>query len=335
MDKQQVERIIEDCLLPDTCENPELVETHISWLILTEGAAFKIKKPVQYSFLDFSTLEKRKFYCYEELRLNRRMEPEMYEDVLPVTRSLGIDDKNSGDEIIDYALKMKRMDNNLEMDKLLEQDAVSSVQINKLAQKIARFHENAQVVKNAFNTLGFHGKFADLKEQAQFVEENLGQQWKQKIDDSVQKAFKYLNAIRSFSNERVISGFQRDGHGDLNSRNIFLYDEPVVFDCIEFNSEYRQIDVLNDIAFLCVDLDFFGKENLSNEFYQKYLGYSGFEDEPEIHKLFNFYKSYRANVRAKVTLISAEKKQNENQKELDDAKKYIDLMAGYLVLADI
>ncbi len=332
MDKKGVKNIMDNCLLPDSCENIQLIETHISWIILTQNFAFKIKRPVKFSFLDFSTREKREHFCHEELQLNKRLEPEMYINVLPVTEKDGIVENETNGETIDFALKMKRMDNRFEMDKLLTNNKVSSQHIDKLAKKIARFHKEAKVVKNAFRTLDFHEKYADIQKQSDFIEEKLGKEYSQNVEKCIQKSFEYLNSIRNFSNDRVISGFQRDCHGDLNARNIFLYDEPVVFDCIEFNSEYRQIDVLNDIAFLCVDLDFYGKNNLSDEFYRRYLEYSEMKDEPEVRQLFLYYKSYRANVRAKVTLISAAKKGNDNSNELNDAKKFIELMAKYLEL---
>lgn len=331
MDKKQIKNIIENRSFPGKYESSELVETQISWIILAEDFAYKIKRPVKFSFLDFSSLEKRKFYCDEELRLNQRLEPEMYLDVLPLTKNLTIVEGEHETEVIDYALKMKRMDNSKEMDAMLRENKVTDEHIEKLAEKIVRFHKNAKVVKNAFHTLDFHEKFADLQNHAGLITEKLGVEWKKKIDESVDWSFKYLNSIRSFSNERVISGFQRDCHGDLNAGNIFLYDEPVVFDCIEFNREYRLIDVLNDIAFLCVDLDFFGRKDLSELFYKKYLEYSGWEEETETRQLLHYYKSYRANVRAKVTLLSFEKdKEKQNEKKLADVKKYIDLMTGYM-----
>lgn len=333
MDKKQIKQIVDDCSLPGDCSQTGLKETHISWIILTNRFAYKIKRPVKYSFLDFSSLEKRKFYCDEELRLNQRLEPDMYLDVLPVTKGLAIVEDKPGTEIIDYALKMKRMDNSKEMDAMLSENMVTEQHIEKLAEKIVRFHKNAKVVKNAFHTLDFHEKFADVQNHTELVSEKLGEEWKTKIEECVDSSFKYLNTIRNLSNERVISGFHRDCHGDLNARNIFLYDEPVVFDCIEFNPEYRQIDVLNDIAFLCVDLDFFDRNDLSELFYKKYLEYSGLVEGNETRQLFNYYKSYRANVRAKVTLLSVEKdKEKQNKKKLADVKKYIDLMAGYMGL---
>jgi aminoglycoside phosphotransferase family enzyme len=332
MDVTQVKNMIEkNCSFQGKCENPELVETHISWIVLAEDFVFKIKRPVKLSFLDFSTREKRKQFCEEELKLNRRMEPEMYMNVLPVTKDLQITENGEEAEIIDYALKMKRMDNSKEMDKMLAENRVTETHIEKLAEKIARFHKNARVIKNAFRTLEFQEEFADIANQFDFISKKLGDDAKQKVSMCIENSFNYLNKIRSFSNQRVISGFQRDCHGDLNASNIFLYDEPVIFDCIEFSSELRQIDVLNDIAFLCFDLDFYGREDLSELFYQKYLLYFEMEENEEVLELFNYYKCFRANIRAKVTLINIQKQNGpDSAQKLEDVKKYIDLMAGYM-----
>ena len=142
MDKTKVKHILDHCLVPDSCDNAKFIETHISWVLLTDNYAFKIKRPVKYSFLDFSTLEKREHFCHEELRLNRRIEPDMYLNVLPVTEKLRIEDKDTSDKIIDFAVQMKRMDNSKEMDRLLKKDAVSEGQIDKLAKKVASFHDD-------------------------------------------------------------------------------------------------------------------------------------------------------------------------------------------------
>jgi uncharacterized protein len=330
MDKGQVEYMMNRCTLPDTCSKGQLKETHISWIILTDHFAFKIKKPVSFSFLDFSTTEKRKFYCRQELKLNRRLAPEMYLKVIPITQSMA-GDGNSGDEVLDYAVQMKRMDNSREMDLMLKKDQVTMFHIDRLAEKIAAFHKKARILKNAFNTLLFHDRFADIQQVSAFLAEHAGEEWRQKIDISVRKSFLYLNSIRNLSNHRVITGFQKDCHGDMNASNIFLYDDPVIFDCIEFNSDYRRIDVLNDIAFLCVDLEFFGKPEMSEGFYRKYLEYSGLEDDPQNRKLFMYYKSYRANIRAKVTLMNMmEHESTPDVQKLGDVNGYISLMEMYL-----
>jgi uncharacterized protein len=331
MDDNQVRKLMNECNLPDSCNNSELRETHISWVILTDNYAFKIKRPVKYTFLDFSSLEKRKFFCHEEMKLNKRVEPDMYLAVLPITENLVIKETGNGNGIIDYTVKMKRMDQQKEMDEMLGNDEVSETHINALAKKVAEFHKSATVVKNVFGTLEFQENYADIENQGDYISKLLGKEYKEIVDNCIDKSFNYLNANRSYSNERVISGFHRDCHGDLNVRNIFLYDDPVIFDCIEFNSDFRQIDVLNDIAFLCVDLDFYGKEDFSEMFYKKYLKYSGLNDDPKMRELFQYYKSYRANVRAKVTVISAKQmNENENEKELNDVKKFIELMAKYM-----
>jgi uncharacterized protein len=225
------------------------------------------------------------------------------------------------------------MDNSKEMDKLLAENKVTKEHIEKLAEKIARFHKNTRVIKNAFRTLEFQDEFADIANQYDFISKKIGDDAKQKVSMCIENSFNYLNKIRSFSNERVISGFQRDCHGDLNATNIFLYDEPVIFDCIEFSNELRQIDVLNDIAFLCVDLDFYGRDDLSELFYEKYREFFGMEENDEELELFRYFKSYRANVRAKVTMINIQKQNDsEDTRKLNDVKKYIDLMAGYMDL---
>lgn len=332
MDRKQAEYLVDKCTLPDSCSSPELIETHISWVLITDNYAFKIKRPVKLSFLDFSTPAKRKFYCNQEVKLNLRLAPEMYLDVLPVTPAmLGEDAGKEEMPEVDSMVRMNRMNNNLQMDKMLKRNEVTPVHIDNLAVKIARFHKKVKVLKNAFATLKFHERYADLSAVSSFLSGKAGSEWEGKIDDSVAKSFNYLNSIRNLSNHRVITGFQRNCHGDLNASNIFLYDDPVVYDCIEFNSDYRRIDILNEIAFLCVDLEFAGKDDLSDRFYRKYLSEFGDTEDSQTKKLFLYYKSYRANIRAKVTLLSLMDQPGDHPDEaLEDAKKYILMMENYL-----
>ncbi|MFW6257528.1 MAG: hypothetical protein ACOC11_01975, partial [Prolixibacteraceae bacterium] len=215
MDKAKAKHILNNCLVPDSCKNTEFIETHISWVLLTDNYAFKIKRPVKYSFLDFSTLEKREHFCHEELRLNRRIEPDMYLNVLQVTENIGIDDKDTDDKTIDFAVQMERKDNRREMDRMLKEDSVSEEQIGKLAKKVAAFHSKAQVVKNVFSTQEFQDKYADIGRHIPFISEKLKADSERKVKDAIRKSFDYLNAARSYSNERVINGFIRDCHGDL------------------------------------------------------------------------------------------------------------------------
>ncbi|MGC9343691.1 MAG: hypothetical protein ACP5E3_13390 [Bacteroidales bacterium] len=327
MDDKQIKKLANTNKLPGASGKAEIKETHISWLILYKHFVYKIKKPVKYSFVDFSTLEKREYYCKEEIRLNTRLAPHMYLDVIEICNDMLASGTTSDRKILDYAVQMKRMDNKLEMDRLLEKDKVTKDSISSLAKKITDFHDRVDIVRKKFNRKSFQKMYSDIENQQSYVQENLGDDFGKKIEDSISKSEDFLANNEELMDTRVENGFRKDCHGDLNSHNIFLYDDPVVFDCIEFNKDFRYIDVLNEIAFLCVDLDFYKKENLGNLFYEKYLEFSSQEHEEPLRKLFQYYKSYRANVRAKVTLISAEEKGKENnKKELEDACFYLNLM---------
>ncbi len=331
MDREQVEELMNSGSLPGTGDQLSLKETHISWVILTRQYAFKIKRPVKYSFLDFSSLAGRKYYCREELRLNKRFAPEMYLKVLPVTGNMlkGTNDA-AGKEIVDFAVQMKRMDNKREMDNLLRSDKVTDKHIDKLAEKIAGFHKRVNVIKKAFDKDMFQKKYADIKSVVPYLKKTNKRELENKINACIERSGLFIRNNEKLLVNRINNGYHKDCHGDLNTRNIFLYDDPVIFDCIEFNQEFRQIDILSDIAFLCVDFDFFGKKNFSELFYHKYCEYFGEMERSDTRRLFAYYKSYRANVRAKVTLISAEKAgDNDNAKLLDDAGKYVDLMETY------
>jgi len=331
MNKEQILKMKDECLFPDTCENSKLLETHISWIVLTDHFAFKIKRPVNLPFLDFSTLEKRIHFCNRELELNRRLAPDMYRGVVPITRSLLAEDPKDKKEIIDYAVQMKRMDSDKEMHKMLQKKQVTKNHLTKLAKTIARFHQSSTIVKNAFNTAGMIEEYAQLTNvlnNNKKTQTLIPASYKDTVLQCIEKVKNYLNDNRSFLNDRILNDFQRDCHGDLNATNIFLYDEPVIFDCIEFNDEFRFIDVLNEIAFLCVDLDFYDHREACELFYRSYLKFAGMKEDKNARKLFNFYKSYRANIRAKVTLISLEEHPDDQQKA-DDAKRYINLMDEY------
>lgn len=332
MDKDQVFDLMNSGSLPGSQNQAEMKETHISWIILTDHYAFKIKRPVKYSFLDFSSLENRRHYCHEELKLNQRLAPDMYLTVLPVTGDmLNKTPAGNRSKIIDYAVQMKRMDNKREMDNMLKTDKVSDKHIIKLAEKIAWFHQNTNVINKRLDTAGFQETYKDIKSVIPYLKKKNMMRMIRVIEQGINKSKSFLTDREDFLNNRIKKGFHRDCHGDLNSRNIFVYDDPVIFDCIEFNKEYRHIDVLNDIAFLCVDLDYFGKIHFSELFYKKYLEHSGFEDNADTRQLFTYYKSYRADVRAKVTLISASKTEDDKETKVlvNDAAKYLELMKTY------
>ncbi|HET7115887.1 MAG TPA: hypothetical protein VFI29_05325 [Hanamia sp.] len=332
MTKEQIDNLLSGGKFPDQTDKRELIETHISWVILCDHFVYKIKKPVQYSFLDFSTLELRKYYCHREIELNKRLAHNVYLEVLPVCKwkyNIMIGRKEG--TIIDYAVKMNRLDTEKQMDKLLTQHLVTESDIKKLAEKIAFFHKNTTIIYQN-DLLDIREKFNDLEGEKKYLSKQLDSTSSLIINDAIKFSDKFLDKNKGLIADRLRYGFCRDCHGDLHSRNIFLLPEPVPFDCIEFNDDFRQIDVLNEVAFLCMDLDAFDHPDLSEMFLKYYDEFfPTIKSESEYH-LFIYYKSYRANIRAKVNSLRAKSAttDEEKTKSLSASEKYLRLMESYL-----
>jgi len=312
----------------------ELMETHISWIILTGDFAYKIKKPVNFGFLDFSTLAKRQYYCQEELRLNRRFAPELYLDVISIT---GTEDQpliNGNGEALEYAVKMKQFPSASLLSTLLDSGDLREVHMDWLAQVIADFHLQADIAVA-------ESKFGSPEAVAQPVTENF-QQIRHQIQDpdtllqltNIEKwstdAFKRL---QPGFRKRKQEGYIRECHGDLHLGNIILLNEKVIpFDCLEFNENLRWIDVLSEIAFLVMDLDDHQRPDLSRRLLNKYLEQTG--DYRNL-ALLQYYMVYRAMVRAKVNALRLNQ-EGLDQQEIDsihnECKSYITL--GNLYISD-
>ncbi|AKA34279.1 hypothetical protein [Flagellimonas lutaonensis] len=332
MTQGQIDKLISEREFPEATDHCELVETHISWVILCDDFVYKVKKPIKYSFLDFSTVERRKHFCERELQLNQRFAKDIYLGVLPVYQVNG-HFKIGGDfgAPIDYTLKMRKLDPKMRMDKLLKQGRVSEEHIKNLAEWIENFHKKAAVIREK-DVLDIKEKFNDLVAEKQFISEQLGFDSAKTIDRAVIVSDGFFDKHEKLLKDRLRSGFFRDCHGDLHSRNIFLLPGPQPFDCLEFNDDYRQIDVLNEVAFLCMDLDAHDKNELSELCIGHYnLHFPAMRNDEE-RQLFTYYKCYRANVRAKVNSLRAKSAYNnaDQKKTLLEVQKYLDLMEDYL-----
>ncbi|MFH1393917.1 MAG: phosphotransferase, partial [Candidatus Micrarchaeota archaeon] len=293
-------------------------------VFLKDGFVYKIKKPVKFSFLDFSTLEKRKELCEEEVRLNRRLAPDIYLDVVPVAGGGGVVALESGGEPLDYAVKMRRLPQERRMDTLLSKGKVTEEDIEEIAGIVADFHKridsisdkkysSADVVKEQIDDLGSFGK---IIEKAC----GLGGQ----VDYVLEKCDSFIEGNRALFDKRQAEGRIKDCHGDLHSANIFLTDGIVIFDCIEFSRDFRYVDVSSEIAFMAMDLDAFGKSDFSRLFIDKYVELSG---DNEALELLTLYKCYRANVRAKIAAIEYSQHPSEEAKER--IRKYMGLAERY------
>ena len=325
-----VEALMKPEAYDEDVQTIELVQTHISFVFLAGNYVYKVKKPVDFGFLDFTTLEKRKFFCDRELELNRRLAGDMYLEVVPINCSDNQTKIKGYGETIEYAVKMRRIPEDTMMSGLLERNKVDKEMIDKLTRIISEFHRNAE-------TGGAINKFGSL-EIIQF-------NWKENFDQTRDFIGRTIDSnqfdlvhrkIQTFMKEnqplfgaRIDQNRIRDCHGDLHSGNIFIADRIYVFDCIEFNKRFRYSDVVADVAFLAMDLDFKNRQDLSKYFVERYVEYS---QDRALLTLLPFYKCYRAYVRGKVIGFQLDDP-NVGALEKDQAKRearaYFELATEY------
>jgi uncharacterized protein len=294
----------------------ELVETHISWVLLCGSDVYKIKRPVKFSFLDFSTLERRKFFCEEEVRLNRRLSPDVYLGVVPIRIRGGMPEIGGKGRAADYAVRMRKLDRAMMMDALLAAGKVGAGDVKEIARTVAAFHRKADIAGGEFGSSAIVGaQIADLANHRDAIESacRLGP-W---VDGILSRSAQFMRKNEGVFRKRMASGMVRDCHGDLHARNVFLLGKKDggarIVDCIEFNQDFRCIDVASDVAFMAMDLDYCGREDLSQEFVDAYVSET---HDAELETVLPLYKCYRANVRAKVAAIewSANGKEDERQR---------------------
>lgn len=293
--------MFEALLSPETYEeDPEgiqLVQTHISFVFLTQRFVYKVKKAVNFGFLDFTTLEKRRYFCEKELELNRRLCGDMYLEVVPINKSSAIKIKGAGVPV-EYAVKMRRFPENRIMSKLLEQNKVDWKLIDEIAKILAKFHlqANTKIRIEGFEIdpiVQFNWK-ENFEQTQKFIGATISKETyefvRKRIEDFTSKNMPVFK-------KRMMEGKVRNCHGDVHSGNIFVTDKVYIFDAIEFNDRMSFSDVAGDVGFLAMDLDFVKRNDLSSYFVERYLDYSG---DRELAVLLPFYECYRAYVRGKV-----------------------------------
>ncbi len=282
-----------------------LVETHISWVLLAGEFAYKLKKPVDFGFLDFSTLARRRACCEEELRLNRRHAPDLYLAVVPITGDLRQPRMDGPGTPIEFAVKMRRFDEAGLFDHLAESHRLQSGHLDSLAASLADFHAAIGRATAADN----HGTPDKQRQAADFNFTKI----RPLLDDPADIAD--LEALRAWTlaeyarrepllRQRKNAGFVRECHGDLHLGNIVSIDgRPTLFDAIEFNEDLRWIDTMSELAFIAMDLEAGGETGLAYRLLNRYLEITG--DYPGL-ALLDYYRLYRALVRAKIALLTRE-----------------------------
>lgn len=311
-----------------------LFETHISWVLLTGEYAYKIKKPVNFGFLDFSTLEKRHFYCQEEVRLNGRFAPQLYLAVVPICGTPEAPQMDGTGSAFEFAVKMRQFDPQKTFDELLKQNALTPAIMEHTATMLAGFHQQIEVAKPDTH-------FGSPAAIEQPVQENFDQLEQALADvNNVEKIRETIETLRQWSNtqhkkllevfrQRKQDNFIRECHGDLHLRNIMLWDDQVIpFDGIEFNDNLRWIDVMSELAFLLMDLDDHRQNPLARPLLNRYLSLTG--DYAGLATL-RYYQVYRAMVRAKVASLRLGQLTDSNQQPdcLAEIRNYIQLAVTY------
>lgn len=289
---------------PEPTSRVELIQTHISFVFLTDHYAYKVKKPLDLGFLNFTTLRRRHFYLHEELVLNRRLCPEIYLAVLPiVVHQAGVKVGGKG-RPREYVLKMRRMPQERMMDEVADRGELTRGVMDRIIARLVPFYQQAATGPRI-------NKFGEPSIIAYNHEENfsrtlplVGQLLSRELFEEIRAfARSFLTRMRPLFLKRIREGRIRDCHGDLHMKNICLADGIYIFDCIEFNPRFRYGDVAADIDFLAMDLDFHGLGDLSRYFVE---GFAAAARDPELLVVLDFYKCYRAYVRGKINAFAAQ-----------------------------
>ena len=324
--------LIQSLLRPDAWPHPvddiNVIETHISWLLLTGEFAYKLKKPLDLGFLNFSTLALRQQACEDELRLNRRLAGAVYQAMVPITGSAENPQVGGDGNVIEYAVRMQQFDPAQGFGELLRQQRLDPQQLDQLAGIIARFHQHIPRADSSQPWGDPHTVFGPMQDNfppvAQILDAQQNkallqplQQW---LENASQRCYHKLV-------ERKRNGFVRECHGDLHLDNIVLWQgEPLVFDCIEFSPDLRWTDVISELAFTSMDLAHRGHPGLANRFINQYLEHSG--DYAGL-VLLPLYQFYRAMVRAKIEAIVAQQQPGERPARLQQVRAYLALAGDY------
>lgn len=288
----------------------QLIETHISWVILTGEYAYKIKKPMNFGFLDFTTLERRRHYCEQELALNRRLAPELYLQVLPITGSPESPAFNGDGPVIEYAIQMRQFDQDQLADRLQARGGLTAELIDQLIDNLAAFHQDIPAAATDAPFGQPEQVMAPVWQNFEQIRPHLTEAADRfQLDQIEGWANSLYDRLKDRMAQRKAQGFIRECHGDIHLGNVTLIQgKPTLFDCIEFNDAFRWIDVMSDLAFLLMDLEDRGVPALAHRALNQYLERTG---DYEGVALLDFYKSYRAMVRAKVALLSLNPNQDQ------------------------
>ncbi len=327
---QFIEALLEPDIYPHPVSEVKLVQTHISFVLLAGDFVYKIKKPVDFGFLDFTSLEKRDHFCNEELRLNKRLCPDLYIETLTIACDDDRFNLQGEGRVIDHCLKMHRMPEDRMMGNIIKAGELRREHLADIVNILVPFYKQADGGSNIYGFGNAEAVAVNVLENFDQTEDFIGCEALSQAQFDKIKAYGrgFLDRSEKFQ-KRISAGKIRDCHGDLYSANICLADKTYIYDCIEFNERFRYCDVASDVAFLAMDLDFHKQKENSDYFINEFIEKS---DDPELLDMLNFYKCYRAYVRGKIGLFTAhapEVDAETKQNCLQQAQKYFQLAEQY------
>jgi aminoglycoside phosphotransferase family enzyme/predicted kinase len=306
-------------------------ETHISHVFLTGDYVYKIKKPLNLDFLDFTTLKKRYYYCRQEVILNRRLSHNVYLDAVPINHKDGKYHLNGPGIPVEYAVKMQQLPAHRCMFNLLKRKQINRGLIEQLAVILAKFYSQGPSFENILASGAWETVLSNCEENFRQTIMFAGEILDDRIFQIVRSStFSFLHRKKELFDKRIKSKKIRDCHGDLRTGHIYFTDEGIqIIDCIEFNERFRFQDVTSDLAFLAMDLDYEGFPQIADDLLDAYAKHT---QDPDVFVLIDFYKCYRAFVRCKVNCIRLQEGDLNNQarkKLVKETRKYLDLAYKY------
>lgn len=333
MEQQLINSLLDVNCYPEPTDSVRHIQTHISHIFITDRLVYKIKKPVDFGFLDFSTLDKRKFFCFEEVRLNRRLSPDIYLGVVPLygDGSGGLVFSGEG-EPLEYAVMMRRLPEERMMSRLIERGEVELSDIEEVAKVVAGFHRNAERGGDIARFGSVEAIRENWLENIKQTERYIGRSISAKSHGIIAGwALGQIEEKETALQARVDGGFIRDCDGDLHSDNICLDGQVHIFDCIEFNERFRYGDTAADVAFLAMDMEFHERQDLSAAFVKSYIKESGDEG---LLSVLSLYLANRALIRGKVESLRIDDKyisDAEKTVALSRSSAYLRLARGYAI----
>ena len=330
-----IQVLLDPSAYPERPEQVRLVQTHISYVFLAGAYVYKLKKPVKFAFLDFSTIQSRRRYCEEEVRLNRRLSPDIYLGVVPLTEYDGRVRMDGAGPPIDWAVKMRRLPDDRNLEQLIASRKVPDGAGRRLGEAVGRFHLSAERNASIAAIGGQAGVAANWRDNFAEARPYYGRTLDADLDAHIRaNVAAFLDREQRLLADRDASGFIRDLHGDLRSAQIWILESPDdggvhILDCIEFNQRLRFCDTASDIAFLAMDLSFRGRRDLADELLDRYLEVTG---DGRLPLLLDFYCCYRAYVRGKVDSLALDEREidaTQRRRLNGRARRYFRLAERY------